>query len=84
MGLTCHSGCNETNQCVVDRGNLLVIGSTVACTIGLTWGGTTAPWGSATVLVPLVLGLTGLVVFIAYEATIATHPIVCDFSVCLF
>jgi MFS family permease len=57
-------------------GNLLVIASTIACTIGLTWGGTTAPWGSATVLVPLVLGVVGLVVFKAYEATIASHPLV--------
>lgn len=66
------------------RGNLLVIGSTVAYTIGLTWGGTTAPWGSATVLVPLVLGLVGLMVFIAYEATFATHPLVCNFPIGLF
>lgn len=47
-----------------------------AYTIGLTWGGITAPWDSATVLVPLVLGLVGLVVFIAYEATLATDPLV--------
>lgn len=73
-----------TDQCFTNRGNLLVIGSTVACTIGLTWGGTTAPWGSATVLVPLILGLVGLVVFKIYEATIATHPLVCDFSVSFF
>lgn len=62
------------------RGNLLVIASTVAYTIGLTWGGTTAPWGSATVLVPFVLGLVGFVVFIVYEATVATHPLVRDIS----
>ena len=59
-----------------DRGNFLVISSTVAYTIAFTWGGLIAPWGSAKVLVPLVLGLVGLVVFIAYEATIATHPLV--------
>ncbi|KAF8553804.1 MFS general substrate transporter [Imleria badia] len=57
-------------------GNFFVISSTVACTIGLTWGGITAPWSSATVLVPLVLGFVGLVVFIAYEATYATYPLV--------
>ena len=54
-----------------------MISSTVAYTIGLTWGGITAPWGSDTVLVPLVLGFVGLVVFIAYEATYATYPLVC-------
>lgn len=64
-----------------DRGNLLVIGSTVAYAIALTWGGTTAPWGSAMVLVPFVLGLVGLVGFIAYEMVLATHPLVRDFAV---
>ncbi|KAF8546204.1 MFS general substrate transporter [Imleria badia] len=57
-------------------GNFLVISSTVAYAIGLTWGGITAPWVSTSVLVPLVLGLVGLGVFIAYEATLATHPLV--------
>ncbi|KAF8839383.1 MFS general substrate transporter [Paxillus ammoniavirescens] len=57
-------------------GNFLVISSTVAYTIGLTWGGITAPWGSVTVLVPLILGTVGLVVFIAYEATVAKYPLV--------
>ncbi|KAH0828709.1 major facilitator superfamily domain-containing protein [Lanmaoa asiatica] len=56
-------------------GNFLVISSTVAYTIGLTWGGITAPWSSATVLVPLVLGFFGLVVFITYEATLARWPL---------
>lgn len=58
------------------RGNFLVVSSTAAYTIGLTWGGITAPWDSARVLVPLVLGLVGLGIFIAYEATLATHPLV--------
>ncbi|KAI9572003.1 major facilitator superfamily domain-containing protein [Boletus coccyginus] len=57
-------------------GSFLAISSTVAYTTGLTWGGVTAPWGSVMVLVPLVLGLIGLVVFIAYEATFAKHPLV--------
>ncbi|KAN0082553.1 Major facilitator superfamily domain containing protein [Tylopilus felleus] len=57
-------------------GNFLVIASTAAYTIGLTWGGITAPWGSVKVLVPLVLGLVGLAVFITYEATLAKYPLV--------
>ncbi|KAF8554529.1 MFS general substrate transporter [Imleria badia] len=57
-------------------GNFLVISSTVAYTIGLTWGGITAPWGSARVIVPLVLGLVGLGAFFAYDATLAKHPLV--------
>ncbi|KAF8553817.1 MFS general substrate transporter [Imleria badia] len=57
-------------------GSFFVILSTVACTIGLTWGGITAPWSSVTILIPLILGFVGLVVFIAYEATYATNPLV--------
>ncbi|KAI9566089.1 major facilitator superfamily domain-containing protein [Boletus coccyginus] len=57
-------------------GNFLVISSTAAYTIGLTWGGVIAPWGSIKVLVPLVLGLIGLGVFVVYEATLAEHPLV--------
>ncbi|KAH0828699.1 major facilitator superfamily domain-containing protein [Lanmaoa asiatica] len=63
-------------------GNFLVISSTIAYTIGLTWGGVTASWGSVTVLVPLVLGLVGLGVFIAYDATLAAHPLVSAYSPC--
>lgn len=59
-----------------------MIASTVAYTIGLTWGGITAPWGSAKVLVPLVFGLVGLGVFIAYEAVLAKYPLVC-ISLCV-
>lgn len=53
-----------------------MISSTAGCTIGLTWGGITAPWDSAKVLVPLVLGLVGLGVFVVYEATLAKYPLV--------
>ena len=57
-------------------GNLLCIGSTTAFVIGLTWGGVTHPWSSASVLVPLIVGAVGLVVFVAYEAIFAKEPIV--------
>ena len=66
-----------TYCCFTDRGNFFLISSTVAYTIGLTWGGITAPWSSTTVLVPLVLGFVGLFIFLAYEATYATYPLVC-------
>ncbi|KAF9236868.1 MFS general substrate transporter [Melanogaster broomeanus] len=57
-------------------GNMIIIGSSISCTLALTWGGVTAPWNSATVLAPLIIGLLGLVAFIVYEATLATHPLV--------
>ncbi|KAI0667901.1 Mfs1.2 [Trametes maxima] len=49
-------------------GNLLVIASTTAVVIGLTWGGVQYPWSSANVLAPLIIGLCGLVFFFVYEA----------------
>lgn len=58
------------------RGNILVIGSSSAVVLGLTWGGITAPWSSYRVLVPLILGLLGFFVFITFEALWAVEPIV--------
>jgi len=57
-------------------GNTIIIGSSVSCTLALTWGGVTTPWDSSTVLAPLIIGLLGMVAFIAYEATVATNPLV--------
>ncbi|KZT20290.1 iron permease [Neolentinus lepideus HHB14362 ss-1] len=57
-------------------GNIMVIASTTAVVIALTWGGIQYSWGSANVLVPLILGLLGLVAFVIYEAKIPDHPIV--------
>ncbi|TBU31313.1 MFS general substrate transporter [Dichomitus squalens] len=57
-------------------GNTLIIGGTTAVTIALTWGGVTAPWHSAQVLVPLIIGLVLLVLFMLWEARWASHPLV--------
>ncbi|KAG9023055.1 hypothetical protein FRB95_013743 [Tulasnella sp. JGI-2019a] len=57
-------------------GNFLVVAATSATIIGLTWGGVRYPWSSFRVLVPLVLGLVGLVVFIVYEAHFPVEPVV--------
>ncbi|KAI5117064.1 hypothetical protein M0805_006786 [Coniferiporia weirii] len=57
-------------------GNLLVMSSTVAVAIALTWGGSVFPWSSARVLVPLVLGAVGLGAFLLYEARWARFPLV--------
>ncbi|KAF8486502.1 major facilitator superfamily domain-containing protein [Gautieria morchelliformis] len=57
-------------------GNMLVIASSSACMVALTWGGVQFSWSSTRVLVPLILGLLGLAGFVAYDAKIATHPIV--------
>ncbi|KAJ7833677.1 major facilitator superfamily domain-containing protein [Mycena leptocephala] len=57
-------------------GNLLVVAATTATVLGLTWGGIQFPWGSANVLVPLILGLVGLVGFFVYEGRYARYPMV--------
>ncbi|KAI0932960.1 hypothetical protein AcW1_000078 [Taiwanofungus camphoratus] len=49
-------------------GNTLVIGSTTAVVIGMTWGGVEYRWSSPQVLVPLCVGGVGLGVFLLYEA----------------
>ncbi|KAI0729744.1 iron permease [Fomitopsis betulina] len=57
-------------------GTFLVIASTAACVIGLTWSGVQYAWTSAPVLVPLILGLVGLGIFIVYERVFPVHPLV--------
>ncbi|KAI0750018.1 major facilitator superfamily domain-containing protein [Daedaleopsis nitida] len=57
-------------------GNFLVIASTTAIVIGLTWGGVLYAWSSPRVLVPLILGFVGLFGFFVYEAKWATNPMV--------
>ncbi|GJE88880.1 MFS general substrate transporter [Phanerochaete sordida] len=57
-------------------GNVLIIASSSACVIGLTWGGVQFPWTSAHVLAPLILGLVGIIGFLVYEALVASEPLV--------
>ncbi|KAI0791722.1 Mfs1.2 [Abortiporus biennis] len=57
-------------------GNLLVITSSAAIVIGLSWGGVKFSWGSAHVLVPLILGFIGIFVFGYYEHYYAVEPII--------
>ncbi|KAG9121240.1 hypothetical protein FRC07_002889 [Ceratobasidium sp. 392] len=57
-------------------GNFLVIGSTTSTVIALTWAGARYPWSSYRVLVPLIVGLAGLGVTLAYEFTLAVEPII--------
>ncbi|KAG8861715.1 hypothetical protein FRB96_002673 [Tulasnella sp. 330] len=57
-------------------GNFLVVGATSSTIIALTWGGVRYPWDSPQVIVPLVLGILGLGVFIAYEVKVPAEPLV--------
>ncbi|KAI9060770.1 iron permease [Trametes sanguinea] len=55
-------------------GNLLIIGSTTSALLGLTWGGIQFSWGSANVLVPLIIGFVGIFAWVVYEIYVPVEP----------
>jgi hypothetical protein len=57
-------------------GNALVVAASTSTVVGMTWGGTQYSWTSAKVLAPLILGISGLGLFLVYEAKLAKHPVV--------
>ncbi|KAL1966323.1 hypothetical protein VTN77DRAFT_4676 [Rasamsonia byssochlamydoides] len=50
-------------------GSSLVIASTIAVLFALTYGGARYPWSSWHIIVPLVLGLVGVIAFHIFEAS---------------
>ncbi|GAA6063797.1 hypothetical protein JCM10212_005960 [Sporobolomyces blumeae] len=59
----------------MDWFNLLFVASATSLILGLTWGGVSYAWSSYQVLVPLVLGLAGVVAFV-YVERYSKHPTV--------
>ncbi|KAL8649797.1 MAG: hypothetical protein Q9210_004187 [Variospora velana] len=57
-------------------GSFLFIASTTSFLIPVTWGGVSYPWTSWRTLVPLCLGIAGLITFAFYEEVIATEPLI--------
>ncbi|KAI1176371.1 multidrug resistance protein fnx1 [Nemania sp. FL0916] len=58
-------------------GNILLIAATVSVLYATTYGGTREPWSSYKIIVPLVLGLLGLVAFVFLEnAKFIPEPVV--------
>ncbi|EAU87383.2 MFS multidrug transporter [Coprinopsis cinerea okayama7 len=55
-------------------GNLLVLASSSALVLALTWGGARYQWGDIRVLLPLIIGILGLIVWLFYEVKFASHP----------
>lgn len=55
-------------------GNFLFIGSTTSFLIPVTWGGIQFPWDSPSTLVPLLVGIAGMVGFWFYEKKVAVEP----------
>ncbi|KAL8714746.1 MAG: hypothetical protein Q9220_001259 [cf. Caloplaca sp. 1 TL-2023] len=57
-------------------GSFLFIASTTSVLIPITWGGVSYAWSSWHTLVPLCLGIAGLISFVAYEEVVATEPLI--------
>ncbi|KAK7442238.1 hypothetical protein VKT23_016208 [Stygiomarasmius scandens] len=57
-------------------GTLIIIAASVSLGIGLTWAGTEHPWSSAPTLVPLILGLFGLLLMYVWERSVAKNPLI--------
>ncbi|KAG8879285.1 hypothetical protein FRB98_005758 [Tulasnella sp. 332] len=57
-------------------GNSLVVGGTTRVVLALAWAGVQYSWTSVQVLVPLILGLLGLVAFMVWETKWASEPVV--------
>lgn len=57
-------------------GAFIFVASTTSLLIPLTWGGIMYDWDSWRTLVPLLLGATGLGLFIFYEIRFAAEPLV--------
>lgn len=78
-----HSFCIDAKHFCRNRGNILVVGSSTAVAIPLTWGGSQFAWNSLQVIVPLAVGVSGFIIFLIYEELWATDPIVCQL-ICMF
>lgn len=57
-------------------GSVMFVGSMSSFLIPLTWGGVMYAWTSWHTLVPLIVGIVGLVTFGFYEKFLATEPVI--------
>ena len=57
-------------------GSILFIGSTTSFLIPITWGGVSYAWDSWRTLVPLIIGIIGLIVFVVFEEYLAKEPLI--------
>ncbi|KAL8706384.1 MAG: hypothetical protein Q9201_000529 [Fulgogasparrea decipioides] len=56
-------------------GSVIFLASTTSFLVGITWGGVMYAWDSWRTLVPILVGLFGLVLFIVWEARYAKFPL---------
>lgn len=57
-------------------GTILFVGSATSFLIPVTWGGVMYEWNSWRTLVPLLVGIAGLISFVFYEGYVAEDPII--------
>lgn len=57
-------------------GSVMFVGSMSSFLIPLTWGGVMYPWTSWHTLVPLIIGIIGLITFSLYERFVAAEPVI--------
>ncbi len=57
-------------------GTVIFVGSTTSFLIPLTWGGVQYAWISWRTLVPLIIGVLGLITFVLYEKFVAAEPLI--------
>ncbi|KAM3075389.1 hypothetical protein ACMFMF_006064 [Clarireedia jacksonii] len=57
-------------------GSFLFIASTTSLLIPVTWGGVMYPWKSVRTLVPLLIGIGGLIIFLVYTVCISKDPLI--------
>ena len=50
-------------------GNAILMAASISILIALTWAGPVYPWSDARILVPLIVGILGLVGFVVYEGS---------------
>ncbi|GAA5934770.1 hypothetical protein JCM3775_002051 [Rhodotorula graminis] len=60
----------------MDYWNVLFVAAATSTILGLTWGGGTHPWSSYQVLVPLIVGIFGMIAFVIIERKYVKHPTV--------
>ena len=60
----------------MDYWNVVFVAAATSTILGLIWGGSTYSWSSFRVLVPLILGLVGMVAFMLIERSFVKYPTV--------
>ena len=56
-------------------GSVLFVASTTSLILAITWGGVMFDWSSWHTLVPLIVGIAGLVLFCLYEGLVAKYTL---------